>query len=416
MPDRLSANGCILPTSMKVPKPPTVKKIFPDSKAVKPVPLLSNSDWVSHIASTSYDVMWDWDFKLREVYVGESVSQVFGYEINYNSVPYALCIKRITNEHRIRVQKKLQTVLASHQLTWTDKFSILKADGTIASTMSRASIIRDDAGTAIRMIGAMQDVTKLMKLEETIRQLSIDQKAATAADSEQQLRRVDQLAEEIVTREIGIAAAVVDAQELVRSELGRELHDNVTQLLGASQLYLDMARTEEGDVSIYLNQSEAYTRSAIQAIRELSKGLISDTLNDFGLSPAVDKLVCDTMEVQPLKISFVIDQKLDERLNLKCKLNIFRMIQEQVNNICKHAKAGNVSIHLTQNKYSVILTVSDDGVGFDVQELKKGIGLSNIRSRSALFNGAVNVLSQPGEGCTIKIIFPVNNILFVSAT
>ncbi|MEO8582766.1 MAG: ATP-binding protein, partial [Flavitalea sp.] len=380
----------------------------------KRIAVLPNSDWVRHISTTSYDVMWDWDLSTGEIYVGESVQQVFGYKILGNRVAYANCWKLIFWENRQRVEMRLQGMLDSPLMSWTDKFSFRNADGTFANVVARAAIIRDEDGVAIRMIGAMQDISKIMELEEIIRKLTIDKVSLAKGNAQKQLHLVDQLADEILSRELGIASAVVDAQEVLRGDLGPELHDTVTQLLGASQLYLDLARSQEGDVSTYLLQSETYTRSAIKAIRELSKDLTSNEIADFGLYPAIDQLVMDTMQVQPMKIHFLIDPLLDQNLNLKCKLNIFRMIQEQVNNICKHAHAGNVNIQLSQNKFSFILTVTDDGVGFDVHQQKKGIGLSNIRSRSALYNGAVNVVSQIGEGCTIRVIFPLNNILFVS--
>jgi len=373
--------------------------------------LLKKREWIKYIATSSYDVMWDWDIRTNNIYVGESIKKVLGFNVLNNITTFDKCLKHIPEEDRKRVEDKLHTVLASQETYWKDKFQFVKADGTIASTMSRASILREEDGTPLRMIGAMQDVSKMRDLEKKLKQQSTRQKEATKLDKIKHRELEDKLADEILLKEIGIAAAIVDAQELERSDLGRELHDNVNQLLGASRLYLDMARTEQGDISVYLRRSEEYTVSAIEAIRKLSKGLTTHTISDFGLFAAIDKLVTDTMQTQAIIIHYSIDKMLEDQLNLKFKLNIFRIIQEQINNIIKHAKAKHVNIQLSKNKFSVILTIADDGIGFDNLQDIKGIGLLNIKSRSSLYNGAVTVVSHPGEGCTIKVIFPLSEIL-----
>ena len=93
----------------------------------------------------------------------------------------------------------------------------------------------------------------------------------------------------------------------------------------------------------------------------------------------------------------------------KFKLNVFRMVQEQLNNILKHSKATRMIISLSQSKKSIILTISDNGIGFDTGKHYKGIGLSNIRSRASTFNGVADFVSQPGQGCILTIIFHITD-------
>lgn len=92
-------------------------------------------------------------------------------------------------------------------------------------------------------------------------------------------------------------------------------------------------------------------------------------------------------------------------------MNIFRIVQEQLNNIIKHAQATVVVISLSQNKKSILFSVSDNGVGFDTTRQRKGIGLDNINSRALNFKGSAEFISQTGQGCLLKVAFPAAYVL-----
>ncbi len=130
----------------------------------------------------------------------------------------------------------------------------------------------------------------------------------------------------------------------------------------------------------------------------------------MGLCEAIENIVGETMEINPVKITFALGSFIENSVNDKFKLNIFRIVQEQLNNILKHAKATKVSISLLQNKKSIKLTISDNGVGFDTSKKRKGIGVANIKSRAATYNGTADFISRPGQGCILTAIFPVAEI------
>ena len=135
---------------------------------------------------------------------------------------------------------------------------VYQGDGSIAKVFNRASIIRHTDGKAYRMIGAMQDISKQKVLEERLEQ-------------------------EIKLKEKQIAEATEDARKSERSDIGKELHDNVNQLLGASRLYLEMAKRGGENSEMYLSRSSEYTLTAIEEIRKLTKGLTTDNIktSDF---------------------------------------------------------------------------------------------------------------------------------------
>jgi len=208
-----------------------------------------------------------------------------------------------------------------------------------------------------------------------------------------------------------IADAVTEAHEKERSDIGKELHDNVNQLLSVSRLYNDMASKNDANKEMYLRRSSEYTLNAIEEIRKLTKGMITDVIKDIGLCEAIDKTIKDTMETHPIKIFCVQDNLIEKHLNDKFKLNIFRIVQEQLNNILKHARASVVKIRLSQNKNTIMLSVADNGVGFNTTKKINGIGIKNIKSRAKIFRGSANFISQPGKGCVLAVTFPVTNAL-----
>jgi len=130
--------------------------------------LAENNEWIKYIAKTSYDVMWDWDIASNEIWVGESVKEVFGYKVKNNTVSFLDFSRCLIPEEKETVVSKLLEILASASKSWKDSYMIKRYDNTIASTTSRGSIVRDEAGKAIRMIGATQDVSRLQELENKL--------------------------------------------------------------------------------------------------------------------------------------------------------------------------------------------------------------------------------------------------------
>ncbi len=217
----------------------------------------------------------------------------------------------------------------------------------------------------------------------------------------------ERLEQEIRLKEIQIGEAMKEAKETERSAIGRELHDNINQLLGASKMYLEMAKQGGERSGFYLSRSSEYTLTAIEEIRKLTRGLTTDTIKNHGLGEAISNITHDTMEITPVKILYTAKGFIETSVNDKFKLNLFRILQEHLNNILKHASATKVVIQLTQNKKAIRLSLSDDGVGFDTGKKQKGIGIANIKNRAASYKGTADFVSQSGRGCVLTVNFPL---------
>ncbi len=202
-----------------------------------------------------------------------------------------------------------------------------------------------------------------------------------------------------------ITQAVISAQELERQELGSELHDNINQILAGSRLYLGLATKELKIKHAYLTEADSLINTAIIEIRNLSHSLIPPSLNDSELLGAIANIVKITQQTADVIITVQALGFDESCLADNLKLAIYRIIQEQFNNILKHAHAKQITLKLFQHGEKTVLSIKDNGIGFNTKEKAKGVGLINIKTRVSLFNGELAIISSPGKGCEIRVVF-----------
>jgi len=201
---------------------------------------------------------------------------------------------------------------------------------------------------------------------------------------------------------------VVEAQELERARLARELHDETGQaltsiLLGLKSLERVLDTDEEREA---LTSVRDLVVSTLQDVRRLAVELRPSALDDFGLAPAVERLV----DAHRAEGSAVIDLELqlgDDRLPPDVETTMYRIVQEALTNIAKHAGAARVSILLTRKEQAAVVVVEDDGGGFDPDAATAGLGLAGMRERVALVGGRLRVETRRGQGTTIAAEVPL---------
>lgn len=214
-----------------------------------------------------------------------------------------------------------------------------------------------------------------------------------------------QLAREQKNRQRAITSAVIKAQELERSQLGQELHDNVNQVLTTVKLYNEMLCDGIGDTQDILQKSIHHLQSCINEIRSISKRLSAPTLGKITLKESIEELVDSINITRRLQISYNISGLNQHVVPEDVHLAIYRIIQEQLNNIIKHADASKVSIELHNTGDDLLLQIVDDGKGFDTGAKRKGIGITNMETRTENMHGKLVIISAPGKGCTLKAKF-----------
>jgi signal transduction histidine kinase len=201
----------------------------------------------------------------------------------------------------------------------------------------------------------------------------------------------------------------VEAQELERKRLARELHDETGQAL--TSILLGLKSLEQAIGSDEGRAGVASLRelvvSTLQNVRRLAVELRPSALDDFGLTPALERLVDTYRQHASVPVHLEI-QLGDERLPSEVETTLYRMVQEALTNVAKHADATGVSILLARRPSSVALVVEDDGGGFDLDGVRDGgLGLSGMRERVALVGGRLRVESAPGKGTTLAAEVPI---------
>ena len=200
---------------------------------------------------------------------------------------------------------------------------------------------------------------------------------------------------------------VFNAQERERKKIGEELHDNINQLLGVVKLYIEHAQVNPAAQEEMLKKSAEYLKQVINEIRGLSKTLVSPMLKDLGLIESINELIDSILKIRNIHIDIHKDGFSEEVLTDIQKLMVYRITQEQLNNILKHSEAEHVDIAFSRKGTEIHLTIEDDGVGFDTKNVNSGLGLKNIRHRLELFNGNMKIISTPEHGCKLEAMFEV---------
>jgi len=228
------------------------------------------------------------------------------------------------------------------------------------------------------------------------------------ADITEQKRLASELIEQEIQKQKQITQATIDAQEKERREIGKELHDNINQHLNTTRLYLEVAKEKaSGEVLEMISLSHKNLAAIINEIRQMSQSLVPPTLGDLGLIESVQDL-CDSLRrAHTFTIEFLYRHFNEENLPGNLRLMLFRIIQEQVSNIIRHAQATVIQIKLQSDAEYINLTITDNGKGFIQGTAKNGgLGFSNISTRAALFNGKVEITAGPGKGCSLSVLIP----------
>jgi PAS domain S-box-containing protein len=206
-----------------------------------------------------------------------------------------------------------------------------------------------------------------------------------------------------------ITKAIIRTQENERYEIGAELHDNICQILASTHISLGVLSKSVDNRGMELfNQCRDYISLATQEIRNLSHRLAPAFFNDSTLEEAFDILLKNINVENKYDVSIYFDPSIEKlNINRDLQLNLYRILQEQLRNILKYAHCKRIEVDLLHHNNHLKMRVSDDGVGFNVNAVKGGIGISNMRRRTELFEGKFDLLSSPGEGCQLIISIPL---------
>jgi len=279
-----------------------------------------------------------------------------------------------------QVRENMRRALAGEKIS--GEFKRCRKDGSIGHYSFNIQPVYKE-GAVIAVEGFITDLTKQKRAEEHIRRLS------------QQL---------------------LEVQEMERQLISRELHDRVAQDLSASKISCDTLMDDQSTVSPVLKQrifelSAALERS-IMAVRDLSYELRPPGLETMGLGQTFYQYCKDFSSRYGIEIDFQCAGMESLKLDANAEINLYRMVQEGLNNVLKHAEAAQVRVKLVAAYPDIILRIEDNGKGFDVESRlisatdERRMGLRSMQERTALLGGEMTIQSSSGHGTKICIRFP----------
>ncbi len=334
---------------------------------------------LTQINRITSDAIWEWDMLSGEIIRNDKLAELIGY-IPEDSKGLGWWLSRVHIEDRDKLNDKLKEVTDKGLQSWESEYRFLCADGEYKNVLDRGFVIYEN-GMPVKMIGSLHDVTGQKLMENLL--------------VEEQLRQYKNISE-----------AVLRELEQERTRLGREMHDNVNQILSTIKLFVGLltpANKEEEDIKKKTNE---YTLLAIEEIRKLSREMVAPQMDGSALTDNIQNIIDDIELGSAIKIKFTHDNE-NELLSPGKKLTLFRIIQEQLKNIIKYSKAGKIEIFLQSRDKYVQLVIKDNGVGFDTKKTSNGVGLSSIRDRAKFYNGKTEIQSAPGKGCQLTVSIPL---------
>ena len=283
------------------------------------------------------------------------------------------------------VQEMWQKRLAGTSASQDYECRILHSGGDTRWISGRTALIR--YGGAFALLGNIQDITERHKAEIALR------------ESKETLHR--------------LSARLMSAQESERKRVARELHDSIGQSLSAVKFMVERALDEQEESGTAGKQSKTLhavvlvLQASVEEVRRISMALRPTTLDDLGLIATIAWFVREFQASYPhIGVDRVIEVEEFE-VPPELKTNIFRIMQEAMNNAAKHSRASKITVALRQVLGDLQLLVGDNGVGFNPGEVRPnstlgGFGLASMRERADLFGGSLIVTSAPGEGTMIN--------------
>lgn len=341
---------------------------------------------------------YEWDLRTNEVHRSEELCRIFGVLPGEFEPTYEGYLARVHPDDRKTTRHLIDSAFRERR-PFDFEERIVHPDGTIRTLHSQGHWSLDEEQRPIKLVGICQDITDRKQAEEELRAANI----ALAEELKERTRAEQEIQ--------ALTARLMGAQEEERTRISRELHDDVGQQLAtlsiaASNLKKDI-RPEDSDARAQSGRIQQKLIHLAETIRQLSHNLHPAVLEYSGLAAALQSYCSEFAALTGITISFKA-LGFFERVPAPVALCLYRIAQEALQNVLKHAQVDRAELAISGSAESVSLTVSDLGAGInpDRRSIPQGLGLVNIKERARLVNGALSILSKPNQGTTLIVTVP----------
>jgi len=350
------------------------------------------------LAENLTDVIWTMDMNLRYTYVSPSVEDLRGFSVE--EVMTQKIEEVLTPTSYEVVKKVFAEELATEQMEERRRFSsrtldleLRCKDGSTVWTEVKMNFLHGPDGRPIGILGVTRDITERKRAEETLR------------ESEERLHL--------------LSSHLLTAQETERKRFSMELHDELGQALIALKLRLSSIqrklRKDQKALRDECEFNQGSVEEIIENVRRLSQDLRPHLLENLGLTAALRRLIGDLAKDH--KVETLLDiMEIDNSVSEKRQLIIYRIFQEALANIRRHAQATHIFVSIKKEKDSISFCVEDDGKGFNVKQVtmrnfgEKGLGLQAMDERVRMLGGSLDIWSEVGKGTRIGFTIPASPV------
>ena len=363
--------------------------------------------------------VWDWNLETGAVVYSPHWRKMLGYDEN-EIEPHVSAWERLLHpDDRAAVREVVEGVLRGER-DYTIEFRLRHKDGHYVHVLSRGFPVRRQTdGVVGRIVGTHFDLSERKRAEEALKRAHEDlERRVKERTAELGLANAS-LREEMIERERAerarteLLSRLVFAQEDERRRIAREMHDQFGEQLTALGLGIRQLKDSVGDdprLGLQVTALEKVAQQLDQDVDHLVWELRPTALDDLGLRAALANYVQDWSLRAGVRADLHTTGLSVDRLTSEVETTLYRIAQEALNNIAKHARAENVDVILERRPEYVSLIIEDDGVGFEQGNAgppHQGFGLLGMQERAALVGATVQIESASGEGTTIIVRMPV---------
>lgn len=356
--------------------------------------LAAGEERLKLVARATNDAIWDWDLTTQTLGWSEGFQVHFGFRPYEVSPGVESWYSRLHPEEKERVIATRYAAINGAGERWSDQYRFCRADGAYAHVLDRGYVLRNEEGRAVRAVGALIDLTEQKRAEVEI------------AAAYERLR--------------DLTVRMERTKEEERKRIARELHDEFAQLLTGLKLDLAAlgkqlvkgAATSQPELIEKLQSMTTLVDDSIQLVRKVASSLRPSILDDLGLVPALQWQAREFEARAGIPCETELSPNLSQReLDPDRSTALFRIAQELLTNVMRHAHASRVRLALREESTGLLLEVSDNGRGIAEREYVNPttLGLRGLQERVALFGGTLHIDGDPETGTTVRAWIPLGS-------
>lgn len=311
--------------------------------------------------------------KAMEIISGYSITEMIGKNAGQLFIGTIKAQKKKTDIQQLRAKGEASVY----------ELQTVRKNGASSTWVISGAPVFDASGKVKGSVGIHWDITDIKKMEQA-------------------------LLEEQINREKAIFEATLQAEEDQRSQIGRDLHDGVGQMLAYMTLYMNMIKAKGQYGNEELEELQHTTKQTLEQVRTLSRNLAPPAIRDLGLRDAVIEMInsYSILKTPVFKLT-IYEQKDDDKIVMGKKIVLYRVLQELLNNTYKYAEACKVLVKICIKHKHLHMEYTDNGKGFDQTKIKKGVGIESMRSRVKFHRGDIEILTSPGNGFKALLKIPL---------